>query len=337
MINAYAAPSIITDCKTPDNKKSVPHITATQASTQNNNTITSTISTGVTGAALQLYCIGITMVIILILAEFIINQKENKHLYKRNETFNNILIGTGLFCISLVNRIIMLSAYYLAYSCRLFTLGNNVFVWALAFILCDFTFYWYHLASHKINWLWMSHSVHHSSTKFNVSVSLRQSWTTHLSGHFIFWLWLPFIGFHPLMICTIITIGLFYQSWLHTELVGRLHPLFEFIFNTPSHHRVHHASDLKYLDKNNGEVLIIWDRLFGTFQEEEEKPTYGLTKNLSSEDITTILLSDWKLLFRNVISANSFKNRINYLLQPPGWSPDSSSATVKELRRRAEA
>jgi sterol desaturase/sphingolipid hydroxylase (fatty acid hydroxylase superfamily) len=296
--------------------------TVVQESTQNNNPVT--ISTVTNRVAFQLYFIGVTMVVILFLAEFVIDQKEHRHLYKRKETLNNILIGIGLFFISIINKIIMLSSFYLVYSFRLFTPGNTALVWILAFFLCDFTYYWYHLASHKINWFWMSHSVHHSATKLNVSVSLRQSWTDFLSGHFLFWLWLPFIGFHPLMISTITTVGVLYQSWLHTELIGKLHQVFEFIFNTPSHHRVHHASDLKYLDKNNGGVLIIWDRLFGTFQGEEEKPTYGLTKNLPSEDIATVMLSDWRSLFRNVFSASSFKNAIYYLIQPPGWSPDNN-------------
>jgi sterol desaturase/sphingolipid hydroxylase (fatty acid hydroxylase superfamily) len=329
-MGTFANSSINTDSKT-GNTKPASQLTTAHTTVKNNNAATTDTENK---TASKFYCVGIATVVLLFLAEFVVDQKEHKHLYKRKETSNNILIGIGMFLISLVNRIITLSFYYFVYSFRLFTFGNSAFVWILAFFLCDFTFYWYHLASHKINWLWMSHSIHHSSTKFNLSVSLRQSWTTHISGHFLFWLWLPFIGFHPVMISIVATVALFYQPWLHTELIGKLHPVVEFIFNTPSHHRVHHASDLKYLDKNNGEVLIIWDRLFGTFHEEEEKPTYGLTKNLPSEDLATVMLSDWRSLFRKVFSARSFKIAINYLIQPPGWSPDNNSATVKELRRQ---
>ena len=134
----------------------------------------------------------------------------------------------------------------------------------------------------------------------------------------------------------VVPIVLFYQFWLHTELIGKLHPWFEWLFNTPSHHRVHHASDFKYLDKNHGGVLMIWDRLLGTFHEEEEKPTYGLTEKLAVENLATIMWSDWKVLFRHVSSAPSVSEAVNYMIQPPGWSPDGSTKTVKQLRKELQ-
>ena len=273
---------------------------------------------------------------VLFFAEFFINCKKNKHLYKRDETISNIRIGVVLFFLNIVSKAIVISSYYLVYSFRIFTIGSDWKTWFLAFLLCDFTFYWYHRAAHEINWFWAAHSVHHSSEYFNISVTFRQSWTTQFSGHFIFYLWLPFIGFDPVMIYFATAAGLLYQSWLHTELIGKLHPVFEFIFNTPSHHRVHHASDLNYLDKNHGEVLIIWDRMFGTFAEEKEKPNYGLTKKLLKPDLINIMFTDWKCLFSRVIKAQSFKTAVNYLIKPPGWSHDGSSKTVKELRREIE-
>lgn len=284
----------------------------------------------------QVFCVIVIIISLLFGTEFFIDRKENKHLYKKNETKNNILIGIGLFFLNFISKAIVLSAYYMVYSFRVFTPGTDWTMWVLVFILCDFTFYWYHRAAHEISWFWASHSVHHSSEHFNVSVSFRQSWTTQFSGHFIFYLWLPFIGFDPVIIYISTAIGLFYQSWLHTELIGKLHPVFEWIFNTPSHHRVHHASDIQYLDKNHGEVLIIWDRLFGTYQEEEEKPAYGLTKKLINPNVVDIMFSDWKLLFCKVSTAGSIKRAINYLIQPPGWSHDGSSKTVKELRKETK-
>lgn len=284
----------------------------------------------------EFYYTAVFILVIFFAIEIFLNSKEHKHLYKRNDTLNNIFIGLGLFFISFISRGFVLSSYYFIYSVRIFTINNGWVTWAFAFLLCDFSYYWYHRISHSVNWLWSAHSVHHSSEHFNVSVSFRQSWLNQLSGYFLFYLWLPLLGFDPITIYTASGICLFYQSWLHTELIGKLNPAVEFIFNTPSHHRVHHASDIKYLDKNNGAVLIIWDRLFNTFQAEEEKPTYGLTTKLINPNVTSILLSDWKLLFIKVFSAGSFKNAMNYLIQPPGWSHDGSSKTVKELKKEIE-
>ena len=279
----------------------------------------------------HLYYVNVIILIIIFLTEFLIEQKQQNQ-YKRKEMRNNVLIGIGMFLISFICRVIVLSSFYFVYSFRLFNLNNSLAIWVLAFFLCDFTHYWYHRTAHGVNWFWTAHSVHHSSKEFNISVSFRQSWMTQFSGHFLFYLWLPLLGFEPVIIYSVITLNLFYQSWLHTELIGKLHPVFEWFFNTPSHHRVHHACNLKYLNKNHGEVLIIWDRLFGTFQEEQEKPTYGLTKNLESQDLSTIMWSDWKSLFAKVFSAGSLKNSINYLIQPPGWNHNRTSDTVKKLR-----
>ena len=171
-----------------------------------------------------------------------------------------------MFLVSFICRGMVLSIFYFVYSFKLFALSDGWFIWILAFFLCDFTHYCYHRTSHKVSWFWAAHSVHHSSKEFNISVSFRQSWITQFSGHFLFYLWLPLLGLEPVLIYSVITLNLFYQSWLHTELIEKLHPVFEWLFNTPSHHRVHPACELKYLAKNNGEVLILWDRLFGTFQ-----------------------------------------------------------------------
>ena len=128
-------------------------------------------------------------------------------------------------------------------------------------------------------------------------------------------------------------ISLIYQFWIHTETVQKLPKPFEFILNTPSHHRVHHGTDLKYLDKNHGGILIIWDRIFGTFQPEEERPTYGLTKNIKSFNPIVIALKTWGELFRLAARSGSVKNAIYYFIKPPGWSHDGSSKTAAEMRR----
>ncbi|HRH47599.1 MAG TPA: sterol desaturase family protein [Panacibacter sp.] len=284
----------------------------------------------------QFFYLAVSVLVAFFFAEVFISFKENKHLYKRDETMNNIMIGVGLFFVNFVSRTITLSAWYMVYSVRLFTMPNSWVIWLVNFLLCDFTYYWYHRISHNVNWLWAAHSIHHSSEHFNISVSFRQSWFNQFSGYFIFYLWLPFLGFDPAVVYIASGIALFYQSWLHTEIIGRLHPAIEFIFNTPSHHRVHHACNLKYLDKNHAAVLIIWDRLFCTFAEEEEKPHYGVTTKLLKPDLINIMFTDWKSLFSRVIKAQSFKTAVNYLIKPPGWSHDGSSKTVKELRKEIE-
>jgi sterol desaturase/sphingolipid hydroxylase (fatty acid hydroxylase superfamily) len=146
-------------------------------------------------------------------------------------------------------------------------------LWGALFVLEDFTFYWFHRASHRIPFFWAAHVTHHSSARYNLSVGFRQSWTPFIA--FPFWLWLPLLGFDPLMVLGTQFMSLFYQAWLHTENVGGLGPL-EWILNTPTHHRVHHGANEVYVDKNFGGVLIVWDRLFGTFVEFREPVRYGI-------------------------------------------------------------
>ncbi|HEX6427383.1 MAG TPA: sterol desaturase family protein, partial [Niastella sp.] len=162
--------------------------------------------------------------------------------------------------------------------------------------------------------------------------ALRQTWTGNLTGGFIFWMWMPLLGFHPIIVVLMQQISLIYQFWIHTEAIHVLPRPVEFIFNTPSHHRVHHGSNLKYLDKNHGGVLIIWDRLFGTFQPEEERPVYGLTKNIETYNPVRIAFKEWGDMFRQAWQSGSLRHGINYLLRPPGWSHNGSGKTTREMR-----
>jgi sterol desaturase/sphingolipid hydroxylase (fatty acid hydroxylase superfamily) len=276
---------------------------------------------------------SIALLVVFFLVEFFVDQKEQKELYKSKDTATSIIIGAGLLISSFIARLIMFSFFYFLYSISIFKFSETWITWTMVILLCDFSFYWYHRAAHTVNFFWASHSVHHSSEQFNISVAFRQSWMTQFTGQFLFWSWLVLLGFHPLMVFMGFQIGQFYQTWLHTELIKKLHPAFEWLFNTPSHHRVHHAKELEYLDKNYGGILIIWDRLFGTFQEEVEKPSYGLTTKRKSDNLSIVMWSDWKMLWCNIRSAGSFKNAVNYIIQPPGWSHAGNSKTVKELRK----
>ena len=218
---------------------------------------------------------------------------------------------------------------------RFFTIDVNLwYSWVILFLLDDFTFYWGHRIAHTVSFYWASHVVHHSSEQFNFATAVRKTWTYDITGHFLFWIWLPLLGFHPLQIFAVKTLNFIYQYWIHTETIKKLPKWFEFIFNTPSHHRVHHGSDLKYLDKNHAGVLIVWDRIFGTFQAEEEKPTYGLTTNIKSFNLLDVEFHEWKNMFKRVKNSNNFINGIKYLVMPPGWSHDKSTLTTKELRNK---
>lgn len=180
--------------------------------------------------------------------------------------------------------------------------------WVVGFFVLEFFYYWQHRFSHTIRWLWTSHAVHHSPDEFTLPAAFRLGWTSAISGAWVLLLPMALIGFHPVMIATLMAINLRYQYFLHTEAVGKLGPL-EWVFNTPSHHRVHHGSNPDYLDTNFGGVLIVFDRLFGTFEEErEDQPVrYGLTKPVTSNNPFVIAFHEWGNLWRDLKSARSLR------------------------------
>lgn len=213
--------------------------------------------------------------------------------------------------------------------------GRQWWAWLLLFFLDDFSFYWFHRMNHEVRLLWAGHVNHHSSQYLNFATALRQGVGERLHK-FLFWLWLPLLGFDPLMILTMISISLFYQFWIHTPAIGKLHPALEAVFNTASHHRVHHASNIRYLDRNHGGVLIIWDRLFGTFapESDEEPVTYGLTTNIESNNPWIVLSHEYASIVRDVKRANTWRDRWHYLLLAPGWSHDGPDKRARVLRER---
>jgi sterol desaturase/sphingolipid hydroxylase (fatty acid hydroxylase superfamily) len=179
--------------------------------------------------------------------------------------------------------------------------------------------------------LWASHVPHHSSQRYNLSTALRQSWTPFTGLPF----YLPLaLFFSPVQIATAYGINLLYQFWIHTELIDRLGP-FEWIFNTPSHHRVHHGANVQYLDRNHAGILIVWDRWFGTFEPERERPRYGLTKNIQSFNPVYAAFHEFAAVLRDAFTAGSWRDAVGYLLRPPGWKPDGAGATARDLKRSA--
>lgn len=274
--------------------------------------------------------LAIPAFILLMLAEAIFSAAQDAKLYQAKDTAASLAMGIGNVIIKLFIKAPILGAYFFAYQFRFFKIGHDWQAWVLLFFLEDFTYYWFHRISHECRFFWASHVNHHSSQRYNLSTALRQTWTGIFTG-FIFWLWLPLLGFHPLMVATQQAISLLCQFWIHTETIGRLGFLEKFM-NTPSHHRVHHGSDLKYLDRNHAGILIIWDKLFGTFQPEEEPVTFGLTNNINSYNPVRIAMHEWQAMWQDLRKPNPPSVRLGYVFRPPGWSPDGSSKTVRQMR-----
>ncbi len=199
--------------------------------------------------------------------------------------------------------------------------------WAAVFLLVDLAYYWSHRLSHQINLLWAGHVVHHSSEEYNLAVALRQS-SLHGLFTWIFYVPLALLGVPWTMYVTCYALNLVYQFWIHTRAVGRMGRFTEWVLNTPSHHRVHHGVNPKYLDKNHGGVFIIWDRLFGTFQVEEEEPVYGITTPLRSWNPLWANIHVFHDIARDAWRARSWRDRFMYIFGPPGWRPESEGGRV---------
>jgi len=273
--------------------------------------------------------------IIAISIELYINWKENLHLYEGKEALASIGMGLGSLVINIGMKALAYTTYIYLSKYAPVHLGWHWWAWVLIVLADDFTFYWHHRLSHEIRILWAAHVNHHSSQSLNLATALRQSWA-ELLYKYIWWLWLPLVGFEPLMMMMMMSFSLIYQYWPHTELIKRMPRWFEFIFNTPSHHRVHHASNIRYLDQNHGGILIIWDRLFGTFYEErdEEKPIYGITKNIHTYNLFKIASHEFVDIWKDVQRAPTLLDKLKYIFYAPGWSHDGPDLRAKTLRKQ---
>ncbi len=258
--------------------------------------------------------------------------------YELRDTIANIAVSVGsIFLWGTLGWMYFGGVLY-AYHHRLFQIPFAWWSFALAFVLEDCRYYWWHRISHRSRWFWASHVVHHSSQHFNLSTNLRQSWTSQFSGLTLLGIPLAFIGFNPALVALAFTLNLSYQFWIHTESVDRMPRWFEWLLNTPSHHRVHHASNPRYLDANYAGVFMIWDRLFGSFvaEQRDELPRYGIVKNLGSFNPVRIALHEYYAIARDVLRRDlTWAHRLAYFFAPPGWSHDGSRATTAQLRAQA--
>jgi sterol desaturase/sphingolipid hydroxylase (fatty acid hydroxylase superfamily) len=283
---------------------------------------------------LTLYAVPVFVALMLLEAALDRVRRDTRG-YEARDTAASLAMGVGNRVITIGAHGVIVGTLFWLYEHRVVTLGSAWWVWALLFVAEDFTYYWFHRASHEVRFLWAAHENHHSSQRYNLSTALRQSWTTPFTELLFYWP-LPLLGFHPTMLLTQKAISLLYQFWIHTERLGRLGPL-ERLLNTPSHHRVHHGANVEYLDRNHGGILILWDRLLGTFEPERAPVRYGLTKNITSFNPMTIAFHEWAALARDVRRARTWRARLGYVFAPPGWSPDGSTSTARQLRAAAGA
>jgi sterol desaturase/sphingolipid hydroxylase (fatty acid hydroxylase superfamily) len=280
---------------------------------------------------------AIPVFIATVIIEVIVTVKVKMEEYEYKDAATSIAMGLGNVTIGLMSKTLVLAVFYLVYHAfHLFEIPFVWWSWILILFAEDLVYYWFHRISHENRFFWASHIVHHSSQKYNLSTALRQTWTGSFTS-FIFWIPLVLVGFHPVMILVQMSISLLYQYWIHTELIDKLPKWFEFIFNTPSHHRVHHATNPQYLDRNHAGIFIIWDRMFGSFEPEVEKPVYGLTTNIHTFNPIKVAFLEWFGLFKDAFtSKTSIFNKFKYFLKPPGWKHDGTGMLATDMRKEWE-
>ena len=257
--------------------------------------------------------------------------------YETRDALTSLIMGAGNVASGILLGFIAWAFFMWLWRLTPLDLGTAVWVVILCFVLDDLRYYWVHRFGHRIRWVWASHVNHHSSQHYNLTTALRQTWTYTLTLMMVVRAPLILLGFHPAMVIFVGGLNLIYQFWIHTEAIGKMPRWFEAIMNTPSHHRVHHGRNARYLDANYAGVFIIWDRMFGTFvpEYEKEKVDYGLVHNIGTFNPIRVALHEWAGIFRDVTQKNiSLRDRLMYAFAPPGWSHDDSRGTTREIKDR---
>ncbi len=256
--------------------------------------------------------------------------------YETRDTLASLSMGVGNVVEGLLLGFVSYGVLTWFHQYALFDVGWSVPAFAACFVLDDFRYYWYHRLSHESRWFWAAHVNHHSSQHYNLSTALRQTWGGTIAMGFLLSAPVTLLGFPPEMIAFVQGINLVYQFWIHTEAVDRFPGWFEAVMNTPSHHRVHHARNARYLDANYAGVFIVWDRLFGSFVPEraDEPCRYGLVKNLGTFNPVRIAFHEWVAMLADVVRPGLTPGqRLRYLFGPPGYSHDGSRQTTADLKR----
>ena len=255
--------------------------------------------------------------------------------YETKDAFASMAMGVGNLVVNTLTGAIALWMMMLVWPFRVVEIPVTWWSFLILFVAYDFTYYWKHRLAHRVRWFWMEHVTHHSSTHYNLTTALRQPWFGPFTGLILLGVPLVLIGFHPLFIFFAGGLNLLYQFWIHTESIGRMPGWFEAVMNTPSHHRVHHATNPRYLDANYAGVFIVWDKMFGSFVEEreDERPVYGIVKPLGSYNPLTIAFHEAGGLV-NDCRRDGFKplRWLGRAFNPPGWSPDGHHNRSEDIR-----
>jgi sterol desaturase/sphingolipid hydroxylase (fatty acid hydroxylase superfamily) len=271
----------------------------------------------------------------LVIVEMLWARRHKPEAYEPRDTLTSLCFGVGSSVVGLLGVFTVLPLSMWLYGYRIVTVPWEWWAWPICFVLDDLAYYISHRFSHRMRWFWASHVNHHSSQHYNLSTALRQTWTGYLSLSFIFRIPLAFLGFHPAMLLACGAVNLIYQFWIHTEAIGKLPRWFEYVMNTPSHHRVHHATNPRYLDANYAGTFIIWDKLFGSFIEEvdDEPIRYGIVKQLGTFNLLYSVFHEWIGIAKDVWSA-PWRHKFGYIWRPPGWSHDGSRDTSDSIKAR---
>lgn len=274
------------------------------------------------------------LLVLLTLTEMWFSYRDNRHYYEKRDTLTNIYLTTLAFFLNLAVNGSMFFLLNYAYQFRLFQINNGFLYWFVLVVVQDFLYWVLHYTGHYCRLFWAMHVTHHSSEHFNFSTGFRSTVFEPLYRTF-FYLPLAFMGFNTVDILYAYLVTQLYGNLVHTQYKIPLPKWYGFIFVTPAHHRVHHASNIPYLDKNMGMVLILWDRLFGTFHDEDahEPVKYGLTHQPEDMGPVNVLFHEWKALLHDVKHAPGINNKLKYLFNPPGWSHDGSTQTARVLQR----
>jgi len=273
------------------------------------------------GLGLDYIALAIPVFFLLIGVELIIAHLQRRKVYRLNDSVNDLSCGIISQLVGIFGKLILIGIYIRLYQeHRLFTLEpTSIWTWVGCYLAIDFLYYWFHRFSHEVNFLWAAHVVHHQSEEYNLAVALRQSAFQGFFSAPFYWP-LALLGFDPVVFATMAAFNTLYQFWIHTRTVGKLGPL-EWVLMTPSHHRVHHGRNPRYIDKNHGATFIFWDKLFGTFEEEDEEVYYGITKPLSSWNPVWANLHYWVELWQVAKKTSSRIDTLRVFLAPPGWFP----------------
>lgn len=277
--------------------------------------------------------LSIPIYAIVIGIEILYSYWHQKKYYSTKGLLSNLYLTTLNFSLDIIVRGVCLAVLWYFYQFKFIAvdkLTSPILYWTILLLAEDFMFYWMHRIDHYCRFFWAVHVTHHSSEEFNLTVGFRSSVFQPLY-RFVYFIPLSLVGFDPLDVMFMYAATQIYGILIHTKSVGKLGFL-EWFLSTPSHHRVHHGSNVKYLDKNMGMIFIIWDRVFGTFEKEEEVVVYGLTENLKNYNPITMVFHEWKAIFNDLKKQITFKEKFMYVFGPPGWSHDGSRKTAKQLR-----